>query len=130
MGGVYVYFYAGAVKAEVSPLFEYEVSGTDAWVRNISDVTKDSGTEIISEIENGSYNIKLKKSSKDRCDVYINGGMVCNNIDQPGYGNSAGSSNGTVSSTTTVTRNNIMVDNHKLMICTTIPKVKRWVLKV
>ena len=40
----------------------------------------------LGEFEEGLYNITFKKNGKARCDIYVNGAMVGNNIDQSGEG--------------------------------------------
>ena len=64
----------GADKVEIVPVYRYE---------NVQNVNNGI---TLGEFEEGLYNITFKKNGKARCDIYVNGAMVGNNIDQSGEG--------------------------------------------
>ena len=67
----------GADKVEIVPVYRYE---------NVQNVNNGI---TLGEFEEGLYNITFKKNGKARCDIYVNGAMVGNNIDQSGEGRKA-----------------------------------------
>lgn len=60
------------VKYEISPVYRFE---------NIGDV-KDEGKTLDGVFDYGLYNITFKKAETGRGDIYVNGYMVGNNVDQ------------------------------------------------
>lgn len=65
---------AGAVRAEVVPVFRYE---------NIGSLSEEK--TLKTDVENGLYHFTFKKSGTKRTDIYVNGSMVANNVDKDGY---------------------------------------------
>ena len=70
----------GADNIEISNVYTYtDVSGAA------------NGIELPDAFENGRYNLTFKKADTKHCDIYVNGYMVGNNVDQWGYGRSKSS---------------------------------------
>lgn len=61
----------GADSVEVSPVLTYT---------NVGNIPANSGLEIA--IPNGSYDFTITKASTTRADVFVNGVMIANNVDQ------------------------------------------------
>ncbi len=71
MNGYEIKHKAG-VRYEISPVYKFE---------NIGDV-KDGGKTLDGVFDYGLYNITFKKAETGRGDIYVNGYMVGNNVDQ------------------------------------------------
>lgn len=98
----------GAVMVEAAPIFKYE---------NITGTSAADGKIIAEDIENGRYSITFKKGTTPRSDVYINGGMIGNNIDQTGY-KDAGGSVAKINEAAEITRNDVVISNNSINVKT------------
>lgn len=64
--------HTAGVPFEIAPVYRFE---------NIGDV-KDEGKELTDSLADGFYDITFKKAETSRGDIYVNGYMVGNNVDQ------------------------------------------------
>ena len=64
--------------AEIAPVYRYE---------NLTGLSS-AAAELKTEIEDGLYNFTFLKADTKRTDIYVNGAMVINNLQQTGYNRS------------------------------------------
>ena len=68
----FVLSHGGGCQYEIVPVYRFE---------NIGDV-KDAGKQLSGAVADGFYDIAFKKAEPSRGDIYVNGYMVGNNVDQ------------------------------------------------
>lgn len=69
---------------EISPVYTYTSMNDEAF--NTAEGIILSDMSVLDEIENGRYDISIQKADGKLTDIYINGGMVANNVEQTGKG--------------------------------------------
>ncbi len=75
---------AGADEIEVSPVYKYTEMNNEVF--NSEDGVTLSDINVLNEIEDGRYDIAIQKADGKLTDIYINGGMAANNVEQTGKG--------------------------------------------
>ena len=90
----------GADNVEISPVYEYS---------NLDDAA--DGVTLPDDFEDGSYNITVTNGSTVHTDLYVNGYMVANNIDQSGEGRS-------VSTGSAYTAKDVKIEDGKITLKT------------
>lgn len=75
---------AGADTVEIVPVYEY--TGLETVIFNSTDGAELENPNAIGCFEDGRYDIAIQKADGKLTDIYINGKMVGNNIEQPGKG--------------------------------------------
>lgn len=73
----------GAAKVEVSPVFTYTYEAEDF---------DGAGHQLNGVFADGLYNFEVTKTYTNRADIYVNGYMIGNNVDQDGTGRAMGDS--------------------------------------
>lgn len=76
----------GAENIEIAPVYTY--TGMDETKFNSADGFTLKDINVLGEIADGRYNMSFKKTTSKVTDIYVNGGMVVNNAEQPGNGRS------------------------------------------
>lgn len=69
---------------EISPIYTYTSMNDEAF--NTADGITLSDMSVLNRIEDGRYDISIQKADEKLTDIYINGGMVANNVEQTGKG--------------------------------------------
>lgn len=74
----------GADMIEISPVYTYTGMNEEAF--NTAEGITLSEMNVLDEIADGRYDISIQKADGKLTDIYINGGMAANNVEQTGKG--------------------------------------------